>query len=372
MVKGGFIYMSKRGENIRKRKDGRWEARLIDFYKENGKAHYKSLYGKTYTEAKRKVKTYEKSSVKKVATTKKDINEVCEEWLDRAKMRLKESSYARYYIIVHTHILPYFKNYAVSAVTRETVERFIDYKLQKLSAKTVHDITSVLIQTLKYAERNRYIIDFNYNIDMPKIQTKEFDMLNYADEQKLNEYIRKNLTPENFGVLLTKTIGLRIGEPCALQRQDFDFEAGVVYINKTLQRVKNLDENATTKTKLIITTPKSQKSKRVIPLPESIISIAKKLYENENPEIYILTGTTNYIEPRVYQAKFKKLLESAGVRQINFHSLRHLFATRAIENGFDIKSLSEILGHSSVKFTLERYVHSSLELKRTHINRMAS
>ena len=369
---GGILSMPKRGENIRKRKDGRFEARLIDFYKINGKAHYKSFYAKTYGEVKQKMRLFNKDNTIIKTKIKKQIEEISHEWLEKARLRLKQSSYCRYYSIVNNHILPYFKNHNITAITRETAEKFIDCKLQKLSIKTVHDMTSVLIQILKFAERNCYISNFNYDIDLPKLHRKELEVLNITEEQKLNNYLKNNLTLENFGVILSKTTGIRIGELCALKWNDFNLDNGTVYINKTIQRIKNLNTTAKGKTKIIITTPKSQKSIREIPLSDVLISTIKKLYNKENSDTYILTNKIKYIEPRIYQKKFKKILTQINIRNINFHSLRHLFATKAVENGFDIKSLSEILGHSTVRFTLDRYVHSSFELKRENMNKIAS
>lgn len=109
-----------------------------------------------------------------------------------------------------------------------------------------------------------------------------------------------------------------------------------------MQRLKNLDKNAKTKTKIVIDTPKSQKSIRDIPIPSFMLELLKEYKANDKS--YILTGTTDYIEPRSYQKKFKTYLENAGIPDINFHALRHTFATRAIEQGCDIKSLSEMLG----------------------------
>jgi len=364
--------MSKRGENIRQRKDGRWEARYIEYYKANGKAHYKSLYGKTYGEVKEKLKKQLKAENTKEKVIKKTIEAITQEYLEKVKLRLKQSSYGRYYSIAQNHILPYFKNYDTTTITRETAEKFIDFKLQKVSPKTVHDIVSVLMQILKYAERSGYISRFHYDVDLPKIQIKEIEILDFIEEQKLNIYLKNNSTPKNFGVILAKEAGLRIGEICALKWGDFDFERKTVYISKTMQRVKDFDVNAKTKTKIIITNPKSKKSIREIPLPDNLIDIAKKLYNHGNADTYILTGTAKYIEPRIYQNQFKKILKKSTIRDINFHSLRHLFATKAVENEFEPKSLSEILGHSTVRFTLDRYVHSSLELKRKHMNKMAS
>ena len=372
--------MPKKGENIHKRKDGRWEARVIDFYKTNGKPHQKSLYGKTYTEVKALKKDFElhkdKHITNKGIIISKNMTDICVEWYNKRKIKLKYSSQTEYYRTVHNHIIPYFKDISPKEITSKTVQKFIDDKYDNgngLSAKTICDKVTLLLQIIKYAEKEKYISAFDYDdICLPKIEASDFRILTPTEEEKLDSYLKNNLTLENFGIILTKETGIRIGELCALKMGDIDIEKGTLTINKTIQRVKNLDENATSKTKIIITAPKSKKSIRVIPLPDSITNMAKNLYKNYSQDTYILTGTAKYIEPRLLQKRFKKLMEELEIKNITVHSLRHFFATKAVENGFDVKSLSEILGHSSVRFTLEKYVHSSFELKRKHMNKMAS
>lgn len=166
------------------------------------------------------------------------------------------------------------------------------------------------------------------------------------------------------------TTGIRLGELCALTWNDIDFTNGILHIVKTLQRIKNTDPGSDHKTKMIITPPKSQKSIREIPLPAFLLCILESF--RRQGEIYILSGTSKYTDPRAYQDKFKQYLKNADINPICFHALRHTFATMAIENGFDYKSLSELLGHSTVKFTMERYVHSSRETKRANMERFAS
>ena len=144
-------------------------------------------------------------------------------------------------------------------------------------------------------------------------------------------------------------------------------------MNKTLQRIKNVDGNSPFKTKVIIDTPKSKKSVRTIPLAEPLLLQLREQKVQYQPEAFFLTGKVRkFMEPRVYAEKFKRYLEASRVDTINFHALRHTFATRAEEKDFDIKSLSEVLGHASVKFTLERYVHSSAKLKKQGMEKLAS
>jgi len=378
--------MPKRGENIRKRNDGRWEGRFIEYNAINGENKLKSIYGKSYAEVKSKLRT--KAENTDITTLQelpyKSIEEVCQEWLNKAKIKLKQSSYARYYMLTTNHVIPYFKSADITALTEQNINMFIEAKLYNgrldgkgsLSTKTTHDISLIFMQILNYARKKQYIPDIKYEMELPKVHTSDYTILNESEQTQLEKYINDTIDndtidSEKVGVLIALYTGIRIGELCALKWSDIKFDVETLSITKTIQRIKNVGSNSDAKTKIIIDRPKSQKSIREIPLPHTLITTLKKLSKAHKTSDYILTGTDKYTEPRTYQGKFKRYLRGAGIKDINFHGLRHTFATRAIEVNFDIKSLSEILGHSTVKFTLERYVHSSQALKKEHMNKLA-
>ena len=173
-------------------------------------------------------------------------------------------------------------------------------------------------------------------------------------------------------MLIAFYAGARLGELCALQWSDIDFGTGILYITKTLQRIKDTDPNSTKKTKMVIDAPKSKKSVRAIPLSAYLLCLLKQWKQEQPSTNYVLSGREKYIDPRVLQDCFKGYLKQAKVEPTKFHALRHTFATRAKEQQFDDKSLSELLGHSSVRFTLERYVHSSIDTKRASMERYAA
>lgn len=176
---------------------------------------------------------------------------------------------------------------------------------------------------------------------------------------------------KNIGILISLFTGLRIGELCALTWENISIENENIHVNRTLQRIQivNADEQSSSKTQIIITSPKSVCSIRTIPLPKSIISVLQKI---EVKEGYLLTGNIEkYVEPRSMQYHFKKVLSKCGIEIVNFHVLRHTFATRCIELGFDVKTLSELLGHSNVNITMSRYVHPSFELKKENMQRLS-
>ena len=160
--------------------------------------------------------------------------------------------------------------------------------------------------------------------------------------------------------------GLRIGELCALKWADIDLEKRILTVSKTLQRIQI--KGGSTKTKLILTEPKSETSKRSIPIPECLIEFLRKF--QGDPEQFVLSGRAKPIEPRTMQYRFTTILKNGDLPSVHFHALRHMFPSNCVRLGFDIKSLSEILGHSGVEITLNRYVHSSFEQKTEFMVRL--
>jgi len=377
--------MPRRGENIRKRKDGRWECRCIVGRTPEGKTLYKSLYGRSYTEVKEKRKRNSSTEPQKAEVIFSlqgiPVKMICAEWLEEIRIQVKPSTYGQYLNKVHTHILPYFQLMGANQLTCATVNAFARYLFDHgrmdeaggLSAKTVYDIVLLVLQIVEFGERKQYIDKFDYNgICLPKIQKKQVLVLSTADENKLVSYCLAHADQDTLGILVARYTGIRLGELCALTWRDIDFEAGKMYITKTLQRIKDTDPNKKRKTKIVIDTPKSECSVRAIHIPAFVLDILKQCRGQQDLDCYVLSDTRKYVEPRLYQKRYAKVLESAGVTYANVHVLRHTFATKAIELGFDIKALSEILGHASVRFTLERYVHSSDEMKKKYMEKQVA
>ncbi len=371
--------MSRRGENIHKRKDGRWEARII-IKQINHQTKYKYVYAHSYTELKKKLKELSTSEFNSDCS-KILFNEVATAWLKSIKPAIKQSTYANYDNIVEKHIIPYFEFIKTTDINNHVLQDFITQKYQNgklnktggLSAKTVHDIYSVMLQILKFAEKNKYINHFDYEIDLPKTEEKFCDILSETDKMKLENYMKLNTDLKKVGILLVMYTGIRIGELCALKWSDIDLENAFISITKTLQRIKNTDNYSKQKTKIIIDKPKSQKSIRKIPLQFFLTEILSELKKDCSNNAFLLTGSeTKFTEPRAYEKTYKKYLKECHIPNIKFHALRHTFATNAVEKNFDTKSLSEILGHSTVRFTLDRYVHPSDKIKRENMERLVS
>lgn len=285
---------------------------------------------------------------------------LCEKWLIYKKPKVKETTISAYYRIINAHIIPHFNYDLVS---------FIEKKKAILAPKTVHEIFGVLKQILEYGFKKKYIKFIDCDILLPSKSRKEIKILSNADYERFIDNVLINLNLESLGFLVALFTGVRIGELCALKWQDIDFKTKEIKITKTIQRVANLDKNAKTKTKIIIDTPKSKNSIRDIDILPFLLKFLKRFKGNGTD--YILTGNSKYIEPRTYQNKFKKFIENIGIEDISPHSLRHTFATLAVENEMDIKVLSKILGHSSVYITYDLYVHPSKELRKQNMNKMA-
>ena len=377
--------MGRRGENIRKRKDGRWEARVICCYDCSGKAKYRSVYGKSYQEVceKRNVLltvdgTHSAASKKEPSYSKDKITfrELMVDWLSNKKDSIKESTFAHYTNLLENHLLPELGNCYLSALTADYLDLFLKRKLSSgrldgkggLSPKTVTDIRSILLSGLEYAYQHQYSCGIDRKLFYPRNHQSDIKVLTRSEQVRLEKVLFDDPKPLHLGILTSLYGGLRIGEVCALQWGDFHFESGTIYVSKTMIRVKDMDPNALKKTKIIISPPKTENSVRTIPMPSFIMDFLKN-YQKEQDH-YLLTGTRAYVEPRVCLCKYKKVLRLAGLQPYTFHTLRHTFATRCVESGFDPKSLSEILGHANVTTTLQRYVHPSIEMKKEQMNRL--
>lgn len=193
-------------------------------------------------------------------------------------------------------------------------------------------------------------------------------VLSKKEQQQLECVLMQDTDLTKFMVLLCLYTGIRIGEACALRWEHLQLDSGILKVRETMQRIQ-APQNIAAKTRVIITEPKSACSKRDIPLPKFLIQYAAQ-FQTER-KAFVLTGETDqFIEPRTLQNRFRNYVKASRIEHANYHALRHTFATRCVELGFEIKSLSEILGHSNVNITLNKYVHSSIELKKQNMEKL--
>lgn len=366
--------MSRRGENIHKRKDGRWEARYEKGRTENGTIIYGFLYGKSYREAKakkfqalQKQKPIEKG--KNYSTFQ--IQKLSSLWLESVHYNLKESTYMCYRALVQKHIVPYFEKKTQQLLNKNGLQIFYNDKIASgLSTQSAKMILMLLERILAFSEEQELIPSVKRAKVHPKTIPFEKDLLSPEELSLLSRHLIEVDTAFTTGVLLCMYTGIRIGELCGIKGSDIDLKRGILTIRRTVSRIQNPDiASGGSQTILFISTPKSQSSIRTIPLPDQIIPFLQKWSVSDH--IYFLTGSTKPTEPRNVQRQFKNILKDCNLPQVTFHSLRHSFATLCIENGIDSKALSEILGHSSVKITLDIYVHSNMAQKKEYLNRLS-
>lgn len=306
------------------------------------------------------------------------LEDIASQWLEDSTLHIKESSYIKYRNIVKNHILPDLGNVPLSRLTTENVGAFARQKLEGgrkdgkggLADKTVKDILTVLKSLCIYGAQLDVASPCRFDAIRLRRGDRRTRILGREESTMLGQFLLKDESLEKTGVLLSLFMGLRLGEVCALKKENVLYDEKVLQIRSTMQRLQNKRTNGGRKTKVVITKPKSEKAVRDIPIPEFLLE-RLSVVGSMPKDAFLLTGNTErFIEPRTMENIFKRYLEKCGMPHINYHALRHTFATRCIEAGFDAKSLSEILGHANVNITLNRYVHSSMEQKRENMGKL--
>jgi len=363
-----------KGENIFKRKDGRWEARYVKGYELSGKIKYGFCYGKTYREAKEKV--LQCRTALAVGQPAPDscgrhrFGHYCDQWLASVRGGLKEATLVKYTSILEKYIKPRLGGCYPLGLSSGLIGQFRDELLNDgLAPKTVKDILVLLRAVLNHTARQFPHVFPQLEMVYPKEAKKEMRVLSREEQQLLVGYLLTDMDACKFGVLLSLFTGMRIGELCALRWENISLGDKTIRIASTMQRLQN--SGGEPGTRVIIGTPKSNTSQRVIPLTEQAAELCARMSPG-SPTAYVLTGTEKFMEPRTLQYRLKKYTADCGLEGVHFHTLRHTFATRCVEVGFELKSLSEILGHASTTITLDRYVHSSIELKRDNMRKLSA
>ena len=364
--------MPKQVKNIYLRKDGRWEGRFIKD-RIAGKAHYGYVFGKTYDEAELKLKAASAENSLSSQCQEASFADLSNEWIQLKTPQLKASSIAKYTNLLDLYLLPTFGDKPVTSILRSDLIKWSrelltvgGAKTKGLAPKTVNSILSLMRNILEFASREKGISSADTKDISVKQPQKPMRILSRVEQQRLSGYLRENLTPCNMGILLCLYTGLRIGEICALLWEDILFEEQCLYSHQTMQRIQ-VKGNTEKKTEVVILPPKSDCSIRRIPIPDEIRQLLLPIQKQD--KAFLLTGMIHsYMEPRNMENRFKAVTRECDIHDVNFHALRHTFATRCVELGFDVKSLSEILGHASVNITMNRYVHPSMELKQKNMN----
>ena len=291
-------------------------------------------------------------------------------WLS-TKENIKIQSYQKYENIINNYLKKHIGKTSIKKINNINIKKYFYYlEQEKVSVSTQKTILYIIKSTLNYGYKYNYCKNINLNDIKIKKNIKQIEILSRKDQFVLEEYLKNNINIRKLCVLLCLYTGLRIGEICGLKWEDIDFNNKTLEVKRTIQRIKNTDENIDSKTILIASSPKSNTSRRIIPIADFLIDLLKEFKSNDS--YYLLSNSEKLYDTRILELFYKRVLKSCGIKYHNFHILRHTFATRCIESQMDIKTLSEILGHSCIEITLKLYVHPSYELKKNSIENLVS
>jgi integrase len=377
--------MPRTGENIYKRKDGRWEGRY-KVTNEDGKSKYRSIYGSSHKDVKDKLlqaiislHTGEEKSY--IPAT---VGQVAMAWLEYSGLKIRRSTYGKYKSNIQLYVLPILGEYEMGSLELMQIQNYVSHLLKNgrkdhkggLSEKTVKDVLVLLKDIFKYAEQCNIKVGCRIDSISVHCQVKDIKVLSPEEEEILSKYLLQGADSCKMGIFLSLQTGIRIGELSALRWSDIDLQQKILHVRRSLSRIIK-DDASNKKTQLLEGPPKSQSSVRDIPLTYEMTKLLEALFikvVEEEPGAscaYLMTGKKEPMESRTIQNRFKACLRDCGISDINYHALRHTFASKCAQAGFDPKSLSEILGHSTVSITLNRYVHSTLQQKRINMEKVS-
>ena len=363
--------------NIRLRSDGRYEVRIsggVDYA--TGERTRISRYANSEEEAVRLLHmlSFMAGTNQKLYSQTMTLGEWMDIWLEvYMKNNLKQSTYVSYEGYVRKHYKPVLGQVRLTELVPQMLQQFYNYKVEAegLSPKTIVNMNLCLHKCLDQAVKENLIVSNPASsLNLPRLKRADIEILT-RDEQAI---LMRASYQHRYGIFvrLVLATGLRLGELLGLKWEDIDFRRSMLYVRRTLNRlpIPGLPENHIgPKTEIVIQEPKTPNSVRSIPLHKGVMAdlmqwkLAQDAERQAAGEGYVETGmiVTNpmgcYVEPRTFADQYHKILELAGLRRFTFHALRHTFASRAMEQGMDYKTLSVLLGHSSVAFTMDTYAH---------------
>lgn len=357
--------MARHGENIYRRKDGRYEGRYVIGKTLQGKTRFGYVYGRRYSEVKSALllKKAEHAQAFRPKGGGITVGQWLRRWLEEEKRgSVKPSSYQTYLNLLNKHLLPRVGQWALAAVAPDTVRQLITaLEASGLSAGTIRSVFRLFSAAMRCAHEEGLIAKNPCRkISVRREEAAEQRVLT-RKEQRL---FRESADTSDLPALLSLYTGMRLGEICALKCSDIDCEKRTITVRRTVQRIAAPTAEAGSRTMLMIGTPKSTRSQRVIPLPELLLTPLQRQMAQVSHSAYLFGTAACAAEPRTIQRRFQRSAERLGLEGVHFHTLRHSFATRLLELGVDVKTVSVLLGHSSAKTTLDCYAHSLLDRQR--------
>ena len=388
----------KNGNNegtIRKRKNGTWEGRYTIGYDSLGKQKQKSIYGKTRAEVAKKLSemTSAIQNGSYIAPRNLTLSEWLEVWLTSyAYIKVRPSTYASYQAYIERHVSPIIGGLQLQKLTTNQLQVFFNEKRVNgridgkggLSPKTIRNMYNMLHEALQQAVINKTVsVNVSEGVVLPSKDEKEITVFKPEEQRAIIEAAQKDRL--GFAIELDFFTGLRVGELCALKWSDIDLAAKEFRVRRTLQRVQKKTSDIKAKgkrTQIVEGATKTKKGNRVIPLTDTmlqklLVHKARQLFEKRrlgkgySDNGYVFANEFGgAIEPSYLRDVYDRILKNANAPHYTFHTIRHTFATRAIENDMPVKVVSEILGHSSVQLTMDLYCHPSISAKRNVLEKM--
>ena len=377
--------MARHGENIYKRKDGRYEGRYVTGKKSNGTTRFGYVYGMRYTDVKKRL-LEKKAEIQQTihpeaAVRGMTVEKWMRSWLETDLLGgIKPSSYLTYLNQMNRHILPCLGRMQMASITPEMVHSFLECLQAKgLGENTVRGIYRLLSAAMRAALDDGIIAKNPCRKICVKRGERVQQRVFSREEQKK---VEKTLSQgEDLTALFAMYTGLRLCEICGLRWSDINWENGTATGCRTVQRLKRMDTDKClkcggAKTYLMIGSPKSPSSCRTIPIPTFLL----KRLEIQKKQRSAAQLTTGYIfgtgmraaDPRTIQRRFAGVVRRLEIPDAHFHTLRHSYATRLLEMGVDVKTVSQLLGHSSAKTTLDCYAHSLLDQQRSAVAKLSA
>lgn len=367
--------MARHGENIYKRKDGRYEGRYIIGRTNKGKTRFGYVYAHTFAETRRLLVQKKAELLGQSTHVQRARWGTFSEWVsywmeNEMRDQVKASTYQAYMHQINRYLLPEIGWCELTQLTPGMVHGLVDALCKKrLSNATIRSAYRLLAAAMRYALEEGVIAENPCRkIRLQQNEVVEQRVLTKAEQERLRCAV---FNSDDMPVLMSLYTGMRLGEVCALKWTDIDWERCTITVRRTVQRIAQ-EKKANGKTTLITGTPKSAHAHRVLPLPAFLLFKLRAMFEQRGQTEYIFSETQSAAEPRTVQRRLKRLTNKLEISGVHFHTLRHTFATRLLEMGVDVKTVSTLLGHASARTTLDFYAHSLIEHQREAVERLAT